>query len=122
MSTSWMSAAKCIGMNTDDFFPPKGSNVPREVVAACGTCPVRQECQDYATEHRLKGIWGGMSGNARMVGSDSHSDVCRNGHPRTPENTKVGSTGRIRCRECLVASSKRAYAVRKAKMAAEHAA
>ncbi len=50
--------------------------------------------------------------------SSNRSAACRNGHPRTQENTKVGSTGRVRCRECLVLSSRRAYALRKAKEAA----
>lgn len=35
--------------------------------------------------------------------------VCRNGHERTPENTRVTEDGRRECRECVRERSRRAY-------------
>lgn len=47
------------------FFPSQGGDTKRGK-AICADCPVRQECADYAIEHReLFGIWGGLSERER---------------------------------------------------------
>ena len=40
----------------------------RQAKAICMTCPVRQECLDYAVDSREDwGIWGGATPNQRRV-------------------------------------------------------
>ena len=57
----------------------------------------------------------GLASPDRMVGAPRFPltpEACRNGHPRTPENTRtVGQ--RARCRECLNAASRRYAAKRR---------
>ncbi len=63
----WMSVAACRGMDTEQFYPPRGGDVagPR---AVCADCPVRQECRDYAIAHGDPfGIWGGTTGKQRRA-------------------------------------------------------
>lgn len=43
--------------------------------------------------------------------------ICKNGHVRTPENTKVSARGETLCRICLAASIARATAARRARVA-----
>jgi hypothetical protein len=55
----WQQKANCHDMDTELFFP-LGKDISPEVIAACGSCVVRQECFDYAyTHHEPRGIWGG---------------------------------------------------------------
>lgn len=72
MNEEWRAQAACRGMPTDLFFPKKGEN--REQVSAkqiCASCPVRQECYDYAIEVaqevELIGTWGGTSQKQRIA-------------------------------------------------------
>lgn len=63
----WMRFAACRGMDTEEFYPPRGGNLagPR---AVCGECPVREECRDYAIANNDHlGIWGGLSGKQRRA-------------------------------------------------------
>ena len=120
MCVDCLERRNCADADPEIFFPEKASNVPVEVLAYCGPCPVREVCAQYAVDHNLSGIWGGTSKNQRRGRSAVVSqDVCRNNHPRTPENTQIGSTGRRRCRICITEGSKRAYAVRLAKGAGD---
>lgn len=74
--TAWRDQAKCKGM-THLFFPTtsdgmKGSEVESRIEeprAICETCPVQQECLDYALEWRVPhGVWGGKSTRERLGG------------------------------------------------------
>lgn len=66
MGTDWMERARCKGMDSDIFFPENGYYSP-ELKAFCSRCPVRQQCFDYAVEHRLEyGFWGGASTIQRL--------------------------------------------------------
>ena len=62
---AWMLDAKCRHMDTAVFFPTRHETA----VAAkkiCETCPVKDDCLEYALEWTdLVGIWGGTSGRER---------------------------------------------------------
>jgi WhiB family transcriptional regulator, redox-sensing transcriptional regulator len=61
----WQVHAACAGMNGDLFFPGQGESV-KEAKAVCVTCPVINECLDYAMTGREKfGIWGGTTERER---------------------------------------------------------
>jgi WhiB family redox-sensing transcriptional regulator len=65
MDIEWMSRGTCKEAPWGLFFPREGTGV----IAAkkiCATCPVRQECLDYALEHHIDhGVWGGCSERER---------------------------------------------------------
>lgn len=64
----WMSQAACAGdENPDDWFPDADDTwAVRRAKAVCETCPVRQQCLEYAMRtDRLQGIWGGTTGYER---------------------------------------------------------
>lgn len=65
----WVTQAKCRGTDPNLFHPTRKNPLrPREerlVARLCGSCPVREECLDYALEHHEKGIWGGTTENQR---------------------------------------------------------
>jgi WhiB family transcriptional regulator, redox-sensing transcriptional regulator len=62
----WAHRAACRHEDPELFF----STVPDELVMAlriCGGCTVRDDCYDYAlaNHHRIAGVWGGMTEDAR---------------------------------------------------------
>jgi WhiB family redox-sensing transcriptional regulator len=65
MNTEWMNQGKCRAVSRDIFFPCDGMGV---IVARkiCATCPVSQECLEYALENHIDhGVWGGCSERER---------------------------------------------------------
>ena len=62
-SAPWYELGACRGMDTDMFFPHRGEKVPDEVLEACSSCIVREECETAG--RREFGIWGGLSERAR---------------------------------------------------------
>ena len=64
-SNGWQLVANCIGVDPDLFFPERGAST-KEAKAVCHACAVREDCLEYAIEHREKfGIWGGLSDRER---------------------------------------------------------
>ena len=65
-SPPWMRDAACRGMDPELFFPERGASPAdyEEARAVCATCPVRQECAEYAVPEK-HGIWGGLSERER---------------------------------------------------------
>jgi WhiB family redox-sensing transcriptional regulator len=62
---SWKQAAACRGADPDIFYPVVPDDVT-EAMAFCSTCPVRNDCLDYALTNREdQGIWGGTTGDQR---------------------------------------------------------
>ena len=61
----WMAHGLCTSIPPSTFFPSDGSGV--EVARKiCATCPVQQECLEYALQHRIDhGVWGGCSERER---------------------------------------------------------
>lgn len=66
-SVSWMERGKCVGMDTEYFFPTKGDNVACDAAKAiCAKCPVKQTCLNWAMTNEIwHGVWGGLTGNQR---------------------------------------------------------
>ncbi len=61
----WMLRAKCRGVAPGEFFPSDGVGVER-AMRVCEGCAVREDCLEYALEHRIEhGVWGGASERER---------------------------------------------------------
>jgi WhiB family transcriptional regulator, redox-sensing transcriptional regulator len=73
---SWRDEAACRGHNTSLFFPrdphddyeegePKRRETRRmyrQAIRICNSCPVKQECLDYALDFpEIYGMWGGLT-------------------------------------------------------------
>ena len=62
---SWQDQALCAQTDPEAFFPEKGGST-RDAKRVCGSCPVRQECLEYALSNDERfGIWGGLSERER---------------------------------------------------------
>ena len=63
----WMRCGACVGASRDTFFSGRGANEQiRQARAICVSCPVREECLNYALEHGIQhGVWGGTSERER---------------------------------------------------------
>jgi WhiB family transcriptional regulator, redox-sensing transcriptional regulator len=63
--TSWMEFGTCREHSPNVFFPTDGVGV--EVAKRiCATCPVREQCLEYAVDNRIEhGVWGGTSERGR---------------------------------------------------------
>ncbi len=59
---AWRDAAACANRDDVDFFPtPDDSEEIARAKALCATCPVADECLDFALEtNQSDGIWGGL--------------------------------------------------------------
>ena len=65
----WQDRAACKGMDPQIFFGPEYAETVKEkrdredaAKAVCTTCPVREECLEYALDAReAYGIWGGLT-------------------------------------------------------------
>ncbi len=71
---AWHTKAACRGENLVSFFAPPFQSERREMRARrerlaksiCSSCPVRQECLEYALSiPEPHGIWGGMNESER---------------------------------------------------------
>jgi WhiB family redox-sensing transcriptional regulator len=63
--TDFFVDAACRGADTTLFFPVSDTYAD-EAKAICATCPVAQQCLEYAIEtHQPDGVWGGMTGIER---------------------------------------------------------
>lgn len=63
----WKQYAACKHADTRLFFPERGDPV-HEAKAICATCPVREQCLEYALAiPNCVGIWGGKSGKERRA-------------------------------------------------------
>ena len=67
---NWAEAAACRQVDPDLFFPI-GTGGPdlaasRRAQSICRGCAVRQECLEWALDHRIAyGIWGGLTEQQR---------------------------------------------------------
>jgi WhiB family redox-sensing transcriptional regulator len=61
--------AACKGTQVPDvLFPPSGGRREAHEKAAkavCDTCTIRTECLEWALEHRMQGVWGGLTDKER---------------------------------------------------------
>ena len=65
MQQLWRNKSTCSGLDTAIFFPPTDAEAgPAKKV--CDTCPVRDQCLEWALATRQEdGIWGGLTDNER---------------------------------------------------------
>jgi WhiB family transcriptional regulator, redox-sensing transcriptional regulator len=62
---TWMTRARCRGMNPAVFFPTDGAGF-EAARRVCLDCPVRVECLEYALANHIdQGAWGGTSERER---------------------------------------------------------
>jgi WhiB family redox-sensing transcriptional regulator len=65
MDTTWMASGKCAVEPPEMFFPSDGVGVIR-ARRICSTCPVKEQCLEYALVNRIEhGVWGGCSERER---------------------------------------------------------
>lgn len=58
--------AACRGMDTNIFFPERGTAQVKTIRAICEKCPVWEKCRQWGIHHEEDGWWGGMSPNQRV--------------------------------------------------------
>ena len=68
----WMAEAHCANLALEFVPAPQRPNKPPSqaelaAIAVCRTCPVREECLDYALEHHELGVWGGTTERERAA-------------------------------------------------------
>lgn len=67
----WMEDGKCVGLpfpEIDRLFFPDDGNYPREAKQMCAGCPVREQCERYATAAGEEyGLWGGTGPGVRLA-------------------------------------------------------
>lgn len=59
----WREAGACRDMPEIDFFPASEDlTAIRRAQAVCSSCPVQDECLNYALDtNQSEGIWGGVT-------------------------------------------------------------
>ena len=64
---NWTQHASCKG-STALFYPERGDNATvRKAKLICTTCPIQQQCLEYALYHNEHiGIWGGYTDRERQ--------------------------------------------------------
>lgn len=70
--SEWRLRAACRGLDPELFFPHRAElEGLRLALEVCATCPVQDECLQWALDHsEREGVWGGLAANARRkVGS-----------------------------------------------------
>src|SRR3954451_22777043 len=61
----WKAEAACRDLPTSIFFPDSESD-SGPALAVCATCPVREQCLDFALRTRQHdGVWGGATETER---------------------------------------------------------
>jgi WhiB family transcriptional regulator, redox-sensing transcriptional regulator len=65
VSAEWMADGSCRTVAPETFFPSDGLGVIR-AQKICVTCPVVDQCLEYALENHIDhGVWGGRSERER---------------------------------------------------------
>jgi WhiB family redox-sensing transcriptional regulator len=73
LDVSWMVNGTCVGTDPRAFYPRSGRHSYKEAKRACGACPVRTECLDYALSEMGEfgigqhGMWGGSTPDERRM-------------------------------------------------------
>lgn len=62
---TWRTKAACRNLDVEVFFPDSEADAG-PALSVCATCPVRNECLDWAIATRQHdGIWGGTTESER---------------------------------------------------------
>ena len=62
---TWMESAVCASADPEEWFPEKGVRADK-AKKICATCPVIDECLQFALKNNETGIWGGTSRRERV--------------------------------------------------------
>lgn len=54
---TWQDYAACKGIDVNQFYPAHGKTLTQEVIDACESCPVREECLMHALKYERYGYW-----------------------------------------------------------------
>lgn len=71
--TLWRKKAKCFGLDPNIFVPSNPGGSLKKAKAICDgldgkpPCPVRHECNDFANENQLVGLFGGVMHSQRST-------------------------------------------------------
>lgn len=67
--SSWRSRANCLGIDPEIFFPGEKDRVGlKQAKSYCKSCPVKQECEDFAVETDAReGVFGGKTYAERLL-------------------------------------------------------
>jgi WhiB family redox-sensing transcriptional regulator len=90
----WMRRALCAGDDPELWFDGDTEEGRR----VCAICPVRRDCDSWARENGMIGVWAGLSErerDGRDIRPHREGD-CRDGHPLVPSNVASDGT----CRTC----------------------
>jgi WhiB family redox-sensing transcriptional regulator len=60
----WMESAVCASADPEEWFPEKGVRAVK-AKRICATCPVIDDCLQFALKNGETGIWGGTSSRER---------------------------------------------------------
>lgn len=107
----WIGLALCAETDPEAFFPEPNNKAGNQTALAkkiCARCDVKEDCLDYALEHRIgHGLWGGKSAHerARILQGKSpaasrRKDRCVNGHDLVDANVRIAPDGRRVCLPC----------------------
>jgi WhiB family redox-sensing transcriptional regulator len=120
VSTAWQEARACKDAHPDLFFGPEHESGKARVIrqaqakALCATCPVREECLEYALERsEVFGIWGGLNGKERrdVIRERKRADGVVSARP-FPHGTEWGARrhreeGTRPCEPCRLAYNRK---------------
>lgn len=64
-ATDWMNHAACAGRGNRRFYADD-ENLQLAALSVCATCPVQQDCLNYALDGEERfGVWGGLTAKQR---------------------------------------------------------
>ena len=64
----WLDEIACADLTPEVAFQSAGQKPHPELVAACGRCPVREQCLEYALTRPVEhGYVGGLSASQRRL-------------------------------------------------------
>lgn len=90
----WARLGRCRTAPPELFFPERGDDL-RQAKAICRSCPVINECRDYAVPHRdLLGVWGGLSAKERSAlrrAAQSEPSADSAAHPPAAQRSENGA-------------------------------
>lgn len=111
LAEEWTEAS-CKGEDTEWWFSDDVEEA-RKAVAICDGCPIKQFCDDWATENHEYGIWGGKAhGEMEIAGRTGEKlnlylrSTCYRGHRFDGERTVNGYQIRT-CSTCRTLRYKR---------------
>lgn len=76
-SEEWRDEAACAGLDTNIFFPVTEAEAA-QAKSVCASCPVREECLEWAISTRQgDGVWGGLTEDERRRLRRRRQDAAR---------------------------------------------